>query len=379
MTTAVVRPGTEPRLRRGPAGRRVLQVVLFVGGLLALGLLFGARAQAVDQPVPQLHDAVSGAAAAVREPASSVVRTSAPVAPKSASVIPESASAVPEQAPAPAAGKQAPVGHKSAPPAPATPSVPAPRAEEASARKDRSVPADAATGRSQRAPEPVPEKRHKQRLAPTTLPASGSVPTPTVLRQLAEPKSEPARPVAGKALGTAVTGALDATRTVTRTATRLLPSGPSLADLPLRLLPLPQLPLPGQSSPATPQAPGSGSHTVPGATAGGDGHPAAPRPAPVSMSPAGSAPDGFSVAREATGASHRAVAADHRPEHREPFGPHGDRSGSSSAEFHPPRGGDQPAVSFTDGISFGLVRGAGLPATAAPVRDRSGDILEFPG
>ncbi|MEE1809778.1 hypothetical protein [Streptomyces sp. BE133] len=54
MTTAAVRSATGPRPRRGPVGRRALQVVLFLGGLLALGLLFGTRAHAAQQPAPSL-------------------------------------------------------------------------------------------------------------------------------------------------------------------------------------------------------------------------------------------------------------------------------------------------------------------------------------
>ncbi|MFE3905805.1 hypothetical protein ACFXPY_37470 [Streptomyces sp. NPDC059153] len=54
MTTAAVRSATDPRPRRGPVGRRALQVVLFLGGLLALGLLFGTRAHAAQQPALSL-------------------------------------------------------------------------------------------------------------------------------------------------------------------------------------------------------------------------------------------------------------------------------------------------------------------------------------
>ncbi|MFF3121691.1 hypothetical protein ACFVRD_04755 [Streptomyces sp. NPDC057908] len=54
MTTAAVRSATDPRPWRRPVGRRALQVMLFLGGLLALGLLFGTRAHAAQQPAPSL-------------------------------------------------------------------------------------------------------------------------------------------------------------------------------------------------------------------------------------------------------------------------------------------------------------------------------------
>ncbi|MGW1090419.1 hypothetical protein ACWD4L_29945 [Streptomyces sp. NPDC002596] len=62
-----------------------------------------------------------------------------------------------------------------------------------------------------------------------------------------------------------------------------------------------------------------------------------------------------------------------------PLDPCGGFGGPATAVTHVPRGGDQHAVPFAGGASFGLVRGAGLPATAAPMRDRSGEIVEFPG
>ncbi|UPT44169.1 hypothetical protein [Streptomyces sp. WAC00303] len=49
------------------------------------------------------------------------------------------------------------------------------------------------------------------------------------------------------------------------------------------------------------------------------------------------------------------------------------------ADVQGPRGGDLHAVRTPGGPYTALVRGAGLPATAAPVSDRSGEILEFPG
>ena len=64
MTAAAVRSVADPRPVRGSVGRRALQVVLFLGGLLALGLIFGAEAHAAQAPVPSLPAA--GTAVAYR-------------------------------------------------------------------------------------------------------------------------------------------------------------------------------------------------------------------------------------------------------------------------------------------------------------------------
>ncbi|MFF7977956.1 hypothetical protein ACFZDK_02325 [Streptomyces sp. NPDC007901] len=48
MTSPAVLPGTAARALRTATGRRALQLALLVGGLLALGLLCGARAQAAE-------------------------------------------------------------------------------------------------------------------------------------------------------------------------------------------------------------------------------------------------------------------------------------------------------------------------------------------
>ncbi|MPY63448.1 hypothetical protein FNH08_41715, partial [Streptomyces spongiae] len=54
MTPSAALPGAGAVLRvmRGAAGRRVLQVVLLVGGLFALGFLCGEQAHAADGTSP---------------------------------------------------------------------------------------------------------------------------------------------------------------------------------------------------------------------------------------------------------------------------------------------------------------------------------------
>ncbi|MFD0025016.1 hypothetical protein [Streptomyces sp. NPDC058382] len=391
MITAVARSADDPRTMRGPAGRRALQLVLFVGGLLALGLLFGTRAHADQHPLPQLPGTTSGAGAGVG--AGAAVDEAAPVVDEAAPVVDEAASGADKSAARvdkPTSGlneagssvrksastvhRSPSTAHKSAPSVAGSVAVPAPVPATSSAHDAHKRPA-----------APV------SRIAQHT--AAGSVPTPAAAhRSVAEPvRRDTVRPDAGKGLGTAVTDLLDTAGNSgnSGSSTRLHPGELPLRELPLRELPLRELPLPdllssvlpfpGQLSPTDPEAPAAGARPAPGSADDGVRHPAAPRPVTVPMALTASGPGGSPVARESACADHRAVVADHRPGHRGPFGPGGDRGGSASAEFHPPRGGDQPAVSFRDGISFGLVRGAGLPATAAPVSDRSGDILEFPG
>ncbi|MEU5038820.1 hypothetical protein AB0G48_32285, partial [Streptomyces rubiginosohelvolus] len=50
--TAAAHAAVDPRPARGTAGRRAVQAVLFLGGLLALALLAGGRAEAQERPEP---------------------------------------------------------------------------------------------------------------------------------------------------------------------------------------------------------------------------------------------------------------------------------------------------------------------------------------
>ncbi|WNI22928.1 hypothetical protein [Streptomyces sp. ITFR-16] len=269
MTTAVARPGTAARPVRGRTGRRVLHVVLFLGGLLALGLLFGAPAHAEG-----------------RQPA-------------------------------------------------ARPAL------------DVSVDADTHIGEDVRTALRQPARQPVSRTAP-------AAPARKAVRQLARPVGR----VAEKAVGTAVTQV--------RKVTTRLPE---------------QWPVPAQPLPHTPDTPSTAPHA--GHTRPGSGPRTDPRgaPAPAPVHRAAAEPKAGPVApHTTTTASHRHTATQDPPPHRGPFGPTGDQGRSASAEAHPPRGGDVHAVaSFAARAPLGLVRGAGLPATAAPVRDRSGDIPEFPG
>ncbi|MDW8810804.1 hypothetical protein P1P68_39895, partial [Streptomyces scabiei] len=61
MTAAAPLPGAVLRVTRGAVGRRAVRVGLLVGGLFALGVLCGARANAADEGA----SAVSSLSAAV--------------------------------------------------------------------------------------------------------------------------------------------------------------------------------------------------------------------------------------------------------------------------------------------------------------------------
>lgn len=305
MTTAVVAPATAPRPRRGVVGRRALQVVLFLGGLLALGLLFGARAQADQQPdlVPDLRPERQTVQKLLQQPVKEQ-QSALTVAEPAARTTAQAAHApAPEPALAPASAPEA-----------AAPSAPTPR-----------------------------DVAHSV-LSPVTEPVRDTV------RQVTRPVGE----AVGRTVGTAVSGLRDITVVLPAPAER---------------------PLPVPSLPPTPEPPQTGRAPISGAPVGGAPDlPATPRPGNVTGT--GATPDRTAAAA----APHRDAATDQRPAPRGPFGPDGGQQGHiASAEVHPPRAGDQHAVPSADGTSFGLARGAGLPATAAPLRDRSGDILEFPG
>ncbi|MFI6896167.1 hypothetical protein ACIBM4_18855 [Streptomyces sp. NPDC050256] len=308
MTTAVAAPATAPRPRRGAVVRRALQVVLFLGGLLALGLLFGARAQADQQP--DLRPERQTVQQLLQQPV-------------------KQQHAVQEQQPV------------------RTVTEPAAHTEAQAAQADQAAHAPAPEAAAPSAPTPR-DVAHSV-LSPVTEPVRDTV------RQVARPVGEVGE-VVERTVDTAVSGLRD--------ITVVLPA-PS------------ERPLPVPSLPAASEPPQTGPAPVSGAPADdAPDLPAAPRPGNAAVTGTGVAPDGTAAAA----APHRKAAADHRPAPRGPFGPDGGQQGHiASAEVHPPRGGDQHAVPSADGTSFGLVRGAGLPVTAAPVRDRSGDILEFPG
>ncbi|MGW6463449.1 hypothetical protein [Streptomyces rubiginosohelvolus] len=357
--TAAARAAVDPRPARGTAGRRAVQVVLFLGGLLALGLLAGGRAEAQERPEP------GGLAASV-------------------------ADAVPEGADREKTVRKSVI-----------PQDLAPTAVEPPVRRVADKGVDPVADKADQVVDPVAD----QVVEPVTAPAVESVadraaqhrpvqdrPTqhrpaqPETVRKAtaalsAEPATEPVDSVAP-----VVGGAGDA---VDRIAEEVRPLVASLPGLPPLLSALPVLPVPG----GDPDAPGAPAPSVPGAgrdaegsttpgdtgadasaerTAGQDRGTGAPGLAPTVPDRSGTADTGHAQLSAPTPALPPT-------RDRAPFAPCGDLVRTVVADAQGPRGGDLHAAPVPGGPYAALVRGAGLPATAAPITDRSGEILEFPG
>ncbi|MFF1841165.1 hypothetical protein ACFVW9_05325 [Streptomyces sp. NPDC058217] len=344
MTAAAVRSVADPRPVRGPVGRRALQVVLFLGGLLALGLVFGAEAHAAQAPVPPLPAA--GKAVAYRAGAQDKAADAAaePVdVPKA-----EASTGLPDASAPPPTHVQVPVAKPSGASAAETHARPR-AASTAAASATSASRASAAAATSATTPVSTDSA--------TSVAVSGAR---SVVRTTRDTVRYLARPVGEAVVG--VGAAVDS-------AAGALPE---VWALPARLL----LPLAAVDPPADGR-PGHGS-------AGAGARAAAPAPRPVcGYSPEADQGRNFAVLLRdvsGSGTDSRAPAPRYGPApERAPLDPRGGFVHPSTTEAHGPRGGEHHAVPFAGGASFGRVRGAGLPATVAPMRDRSGDILEFPG
>ncbi|MEV5578632.1 hypothetical protein AB0L39_08740 [Streptomyces parvus] len=340
-TTAAARAAVDPRPARGTAGRRAVQVVLFLGGLLALGLL----AEAQERPDPggltaSMADAVPGAEQVVEPGAEPVVEPVADqvVGPGAEPVVEPVAEAVVE-------------------------------------------PVDRAVRQQATQPEPV----RNATAAPSAAPVTEPVDTVAAADPVA---STPAR--VRDARDAAVGGAGDA---VDRIAGEARPLVASLPGLPPLLSVLPELPVPG-GAPDSPGAPGAPSPSAPDTGRGAEG-PTTPgdtdADAPAERAAGGhdrsiGAPGFAPAVPDRSGTPHAGHAQLTAPtptfpptQDRAPFAPCGDLARTAVADAPGPRGGDLHAAPVPGGPYAALVRGAGLPATAAPITDRSGEILEFPG
>ncbi|MGW5277427.1 hypothetical protein ACWEQP_33835 [Streptomyces sp. NPDC004044] len=349
MTAAAVRPVADPRPVRRSVGRRALQVVLFLGGLMALGLIFGAEAHAAQAPVPSLPAAgtavAHGAGAQDRGADAAAEPVDVPRA-EAAKGLPDASARVPTHVPA-AGSTGAPAAETHARPMAAS-TAPASAASASSASASTfSVSATSATSATTSVSTDTA----------TSVAVAGAR---SVVRTTRDTVRYLVRPVgeAVKGVGTAVDSAAGVL--------------PDVWALPARLL----LPLTAVDPPAE----GRPSH---GST-GGAARAAVPAPRPV-CGYTSEADRGWNLVAllngtSASGTDSRVPAPRYGPApERAPLDPRGGFGHPSGAETHGPRGGEQHAVPFAGGTSFGLIRGAGLPATVAPVRDRSGDILEFPG
>lgn len=365
-TTAAARAAVDPRPARGTAGRRAVQVVLFLGGLLALGLLAGGRAEAQERPDPggltaSMADAVPGAEQVVEPGAEPVFEPGAEqvVEPVAEPLVEPVAEPVVE---------------------PGAEPVVEPVAVSVVEPVDRAVRQQAAQHRAAQ-PEPV----RNATAAPSAAPVTEPVDTVAAADPVA---STPAR--VRDARDAAAGGAGDA---VDRIAGEARPLVASLPGLPPLLSVLPELPVPG-GAPDSPGAPGAPSPSAPDTGRGAEG-PTTPgdtdADAPAERAAGGhdrsiGAPGFAPAVPDRSGTPHAGHAQLTAPtptfpptQDRAPFAPCGDLARTAVADAPGPRGGDLHAAPVPGGPYAALVRGAGLPATAAPIIDRSGEILEFPG
>ncbi|MFD5201276.1 hypothetical protein ACFWM7_14225 [Streptomyces sp. NPDC058375] len=344
--TAAARAAADPRPTRARVGRRAVQVALFLGGLLALGLLAGGRAEAQERTGPgrltaSVADAVpkdaAPEAAARTEVEPFAQRVAEPVSDEVVEPIADLVDRPAEQKDA----RQQVAQQQSAQKAAAEPQ--AERATDHADITDIAEPSDITDIADVTDPTAPAE-------------ALAAVPAPEVA-------AAPAR----------VRAAVD------RIAGEVRPLVPSLPGLPplLSVLPVPDgaPDVPGAPSPSVPDAGGgaeSGTAT-PGASAErADGH---DRSTGAASSVAPAVPD-------SSGTPHAGPAQSAAPtpaQDRAPFDPCGDLVRTAVADAQGPRGGDLHATPAPGGPYTALVRGAGLPGTVAPIPDRSGEILEFPG
>ncbi|MBT2507164.1 hypothetical protein J7I98_14950 [Streptomyces sp. ISL-98] len=290
MTAVVAPPAAVLRVMRRAAGRRALQVVLVLGGLLALGFLWGGQAYAVESPTParDAEPAVAGAVVApVEEQSTRPVREGAEAVREAA----ESVTVVAEPVIGVAQRATRAVGEV---------------AEQVDRRLPMSEPPAAELPVLPKAPG-IP--------GASELPAASPVP---------DPSSDGAEQAAH--LGTGERAQRGASGDVTLPVTHKA----GVADRSYLSLYLA----------------GGWGESVPDGHRDGYRSPEVPRygQAPV-QAPGGPCRDGV------------------RP---------------AAGDVSAPRSGD-PAAAFADDTRFGLVRGAALPATAAPTCERPDEILEFPG
>ncbi|MFD4017014.1 hypothetical protein [Streptomyces sindenensis] len=374
--TAAARAAVDPRPARGAAGRRAVQVVLFLGGLLALGLLAGGRAEAQERSDPgrltaSVAETVTGAGQVEKPRVDHAVKPVAEpaVEPVAASVVEPDDRAVRHQAAQYGSAEHRAAEHGSA---------------EHRAVQHRIV---------QPEPEPVRNATVASSAARSAAPATKPVTEPVDTVAAAGPVASapaPAPALVRDARDAVVGGAGDAVERITGEARPLVAAVPGLPPL---LSVLPELPVPG-GAPDAPGAPGAPSPSAPD-TGRGAGGPSTPGDAGAGASAeraagghgrstgaAGLVP----VVADRSGTPHAGHAQLTAPtptlpptRDRAPFAPCGDFARTAVADAQGPRGGDLHATPVPGSPYAVLAGGAGLPATAAPITDRSGEILEFPG
>ncbi|MER6628134.1 hypothetical protein ABT301_07825 [Streptomyces sp. NPDC000987] len=345
MSTPAAPSGAAPRMMRSAAGRLVLRAVLLVGGLLALGFLCGAPAQAAE----------SGSSTA--SPASRV----APASP------------VASAAPA-ALGLAVPAASV----AEALPSAAAATPSDSADSPDSGVSADSAV--SGVSGVSAPREPSASRAADDVLRPL----TDQVLRSVDERIVQPV----GDVVGT-VTVALGE-------VTERIPPLSSLPSLPVPESPsLPEIP----GLPSAPGVPGSpGLPTLPGQTVpvpvtsapqqgaehsaedpSGERRPGTNESSNASSGAAYGPRLGDAAGAVTRGGEQRAAVAGYAPAHRAPSGDPaaalGDRAAVDSGTS---RHGDASAVALNDRAPLRLVPGAIARSTTTQARDRHRDIPVSP-
>ncbi|MER7838829.1 hypothetical protein ABTY98_23875 [Streptomyces sp. NPDC096040] len=326
MTSSAVLPGVAVRVSHTVAGRRALQLALLVGGLLALGLLCGGRAQAAEGtqtvPPPLLTSVVS------RLDVDKVVPHSEPVRDEKATpretarhpCVTHSASTTPV----------APVAHA----APALPAVPVAPVVPVVGETVRSVTAAVTQGLGDVAQQ-VSELPAKL----TTRPLPVQLPT--------------------------------------------LPALPGTSStLPVSEPPAESPPVPVTSAPGTTEARPAVTDGVRQRTAQQTARTKKPATTVTSYGPQGTtvtpAPVSGTAAHTHTG-GHRAPHAVDAPGHPAPTGEPDGVLGKQAVDGGSSRHGDAYAVTFDDRGPLRLVPGAAARVDAAGTRDRYRDIPVFPG
>ncbi|MGI5356947.1 hypothetical protein ACQI4E_16790 [Streptomyces sp. CA-252508] len=378
MTAAAVVPATAPRLARGAAARRALAVLLFLGGLLTLGLLLGGPAHAAE--TGGTTDRLGGVPGTGTAVVDGSVRTG-----------------------------HLTTGRDMTDPV-AVRSLPTDQGTTDQGTTDRGTTDQGATDRGttdRLGGAPGTGTAVVDGSVTTNHLTTGRVTTDRVTTdslttdpvtaavRAVDGADEAAEPVVGAvtapvaATAGDVTGALPGLTETLSEVVGALPEVPSTAPvLPAPPTALPTLPVP--SGPGAPHVPPAGAWGDPDATRAGagpaaegtgrdaaapGGAAAAHRPAAAHLHPAASG------ATAATATAHRgtdAYAAVPSP----PFGP-GPCGGavrqSAAGDGGTPRPGDQQAVASPADAHTAPAPGTAGPATAAPVRDRPHDVLEFPG
>jgi hypothetical protein len=333
VTAAALNTAAVPRaLRRAVSGSRMLCVLLFLGGVLTLGLLFCGQAQASELSTGDVNAEIRAGA----RPSSDAGTAAVPRPADAGDSLPAPVTAGPS---AGTTGSPVSAGLSTSAGTPAE----VRRAEQREARELRRVAAGSLR----------------------IVEATGAGQSVETVRETARPVTDGVRRPAGPLLGF-VTGPL--------------PGGP---------LPGTGATLPGGDGVLAPDdlpawqwqyVPGGAAFTVaPTGTdpAAGDASPSAEGPTGPAAAPRGDCGgvyDGHSGTARAVSAQSPAPA----PTHSDPCR---DQPGAvhHSGETHTPRAGDQPAATSAGGAPDASACGAVRPAAWPPTRDRPRDVLEFPG